>query len=99
MRNIDLTVFIPKELHSSIRHDSWSGSGLRDMNIAALKWCAENLEISEIDRMTAIRLSLRYNLIPEPDFIMYDVEEIIKSFSLLPACNYVLSEWLVSNQT
>lgn len=64
-----------------------------------LKWCAENPEISKMDRMSAIRLSLRYNLMSEPDFIMHDIEEIIKSFSLIPACNYVLSEWLVSNQT
>jgi len=61
----DMTIYVPKELHKSIRHNGTTGKNMREINIACLEWYFANTSIENRNKK-AVDLYLKYCMLPEP---------------------------------
>jgi len=61
----DMTIYVPKELHKSIRHNGNTGKNMREINIACLEWYFANTP-AESRNKKALDLYLKYCMLPEP---------------------------------
>jgi hypothetical protein len=64
----DMTIFVPSDLHQSIRHNGNTGKGMREINILLLEWYLNNTP-EESRNKKAVDLYLKYCMLPEPTWM------------------------------
>lgn len=67
-KNNDITIYAPKELHRSIRHNGNTGQGMKEINCLILEWYLNNTPPEEQNK-NAVDLYLKYCMMPEPVWI------------------------------
>jgi len=61
----DMTIYVPRYLHQSIKHNGNTGKNMREINIVCLEWYFANTP-EESRNKKAIDLYLKYCMLPEP---------------------------------
>lgn len=64
----DMTIYVPRELHRSIRHNGNTGHGMKEINCLILEWYLNNTPPEEQNKK-AVDLYLKYCMMPEPVWI------------------------------
>jgi hypothetical protein len=64
----DITIYAPRELHTSIWHNGNTGQGIRDINIKILEWYLSETT-AESRNKKAVDLYLKYCMLPDPIWI------------------------------
>lgn len=63
----DITLYVPRKLHKSIYHNGHTGQGMKEINIACLKWYFKNTPKEE-QNPKATKLYNNYLTLPEPQW-------------------------------
>lgn len=61
----DMTIYVPKDLHQSIKHNGNTGKNMREINILLLEWYLSETPADERNKK-AVDLYLKYCMLPEP---------------------------------